>query len=344
MPGVNRTSVAPLAKAALLTTGFYSAFRKVLPSRGVAILRYHAVCDSDAGYADPGICISPAAFAQHAEYLARHYRVLSLPDVVAALKRGISLPSNAVALTFDDGYADNLEAARTLARFGLTATFYLTAGCLSGGDPFWPSELRALIKAMPGPSFELTGTGERLTFAVATSTERRAAVAKLTKLFKAHRIATREALREQLRRLSGSSIAASPMLTWDNVREMHRLGMVIGSHTMTHPNLPNAGLEDARREIVESKGMLEDSIGRRVTMFSYPNGGAERYMTPEIAQLVREAGFEGATTSRNAFAGPDSDPFALERVQVAERLDDIVFALEIERFAFKPQPRRGELQ
>ena len=47
------------------------------------------------------------------------------------------LPSNAVAITFDDGYADNLPAARTLHRYGVTGTFYLTAGCLDGEQPFW---------------------------------------------------------------------------------------------------------------------------------------------------------------------------------------------------------------
>ena len=64
----------------------------------------------------------------------------------------------------------------------------------------------------------------------------------------------------------------------------------------------------------------------------------------EVAGLVREAGFQAATTSRNAFATVSSDLFALERVQVAEQLDRLVFALEIERYAFKPKPRPGELQ
>ena len=61
-----------------------------------------------------------------------------------------------------------------------------------------------------------------------------------------------------------------------------------------------------------------------------------------MKNLVRDAGFEAATTSRNAFAGPHSDVYALERVQVQERLEDLAFALEIERFAFKPQPRTHE--
>jgi peptidoglycan/xylan/chitin deacetylase (PgdA/CDA1 family) len=133
------------------------------------------------------------------------------------------------------------------------------------------------------------------------------------------------------------------MLAWDEVRDMHRMGMVIGSHTMTHPNLPNAGLTDADREIRDSKARLEAELAAPVTMFSYPNGGADRYMTPAIADLVRRAGFAAATTSRNAFAGPDSDPFALSRIQVSESLDELVFALEVERFLFKPKPRPGEV-
>jgi hypothetical protein len=78
-------------------------------------------------------------------------------------------------------------------------------------------------------------------------------------------------------------------------------------------------------------------------MFSYPNGGAERYMTREVAALVRDAGFAAATTSRNAFASPASDLYALERVQVSERLEQLIFALEVERFAFQPKPRPGEV-
>src|SRR5690606_14576646 len=81
-------------------------------------------------------------------------------------------------------------------------------------------------------------------------------------------------------------------------------------------------------------------LDAQVTMFSYPNGGAERYMTPEIARLVREAGFEAATTSWNGFATAKSDVYALERVLAAEALEDLVFALEVERFLFKPAPRQ----
>jgi peptidoglycan/xylan/chitin deacetylase (PgdA/CDA1 family) len=152
----------------------------------------------------------------------------------------------------------------------------------------------------------------------------------------------REALREELRAQAGGGEIASPMLTWDEVREMHALGMTIGAHTLTHPNLPSAGPADAWSEISGSKARLEREIDAPVTMFSYPNGGAERYMTRDIARLVREAGFEAATTSRNGFAGPASDLYGLERVQVPERIEELAFALEVERFVLKPAPRTGE--
>jgi peptidoglycan/xylan/chitin deacetylase (PgdA/CDA1 family) len=334
-----RSSAAPVAKTMLLNSGAYSALRRMLPSRRLAILRYHAVCDADAGYATPGICVSPGAFEHHVAYLAANYRVLSLPEAVTLLQRGGTLPHNAVVITFDDGYADNLAAARTLQQHGLTATFYLTAGCLAGGAPFWPAELRALVAAVPGPVIPLRLNDTTVTIPISDASARLAAISRLTKMFKSHPIPVRESLRDQLRSMAGAIETTSPMLSWDQVAAMHRMGMVMGSHTMTHPNLPSAGPADAWREITESKVRLERELGVPVTMFSYPNGGADRYVTPEIVRFVKDAGFSAATTSTNGFAGPESDLFTLERVQVQERLEDLVFALEVERFVFKPTER-----
>lgn len=336
-----RAAAAPAAKRALMHSGVYAALRRLSPSRKVAILRYHAVCARDAGYADPSICVSPAIFEQHVRYLARHYAVLPLPQVAAALVHGNRLPANTVAITFDDGYADNLQAAQVLAAQGLTATFYLTAGCLAGGAPFWPAELRGLVAALPGPALEVDVAGAPLVLPLATAADRAAAVKRLTRVFKSHPIPVRERVRDALRAAAGYRPIPSVMLTWDQVREMHRLGMTIGGHTLTHPNLPSAGLEAAAAEITGCRLRLEQELGAEVTMFSYPNGGAETYFTRGIQDAVRHAGFTAATTSRNGFADGSSDPYALERVQVREPLEELVFAMEVERFAFKPQAKAG---
>jgi peptidoglycan/xylan/chitin deacetylase (PgdA/CDA1 family) len=339
-----RAAAAPVAKTTLLRLGGYAAVRRLLPSRRLAILRYHAICGPEGSrYADPAISVAPEHFERHVAYLTGAYTVLRLDEAVAALAQGRSLPPNAVAITFDDGYADNLGAARTLARHKATATFYLTAGCLHGGQPFWPAELRHLLRAVPEPCVLRLSAGPLdLEIDLRTDAARAAAVKQLTRAFKAHPIPVRESLREQLRALARAPDAPRTMLTWEEVREMHALGMTIGSHTMTHPNLPSAGLEAARDELVGSRRRLEDEIGAPVTMFSYPNGGAERYLTPALKGAVRDAGYTAATTSRNAFAGAGSDLYALERVQVEGRLEDLVFALEVERFAFRPASRPFE--
>lgn len=338
-----RREAAPAAKRLLFRAGAYPVLRKLSPSSGLAILRYHAVCGPEGlKYAEASICVTPAAFEQHVAYLTSAYNVMTLPEAVERIRAGKPLPANAVAITFDDGYADNLTAARVLHRYGASATFYLTAGCLSGEAPFWPSETRQLVERVTSPLIELDAEGTRVSIPCATDVERRSAIRMLAKLFKSHSIPVRERLREQLRAAAGGALIDSFMLTWDEVREMHRLGMTIGAHTVTHPNLPNAGSADAWAEITGSRKRIEDELSARVTMFSYPNGGAEHYMSAEVARMVQEAGFEAATTSWNGLAGLRSDVYALERVQVAERLEDLVFALEVERFAFRPAPRTSQ--
>jgi peptidoglycan/xylan/chitin deacetylase (PgdA/CDA1 family) len=327
----------------LLHAGGYAAVRRLAPSRYLAILRYHAICGAEGySYADPQICITPENFEEHVAYLSRAYSVVRLDEAVRLIAAGEPLPPNSVAITFDDGYADNLGAARILAKYGATATFYITAGCLADGEPFWPAELRHLVAAVGEKRLRLDAAGVSLDLPLASDQDRVAAVKRLTKAFKSNVIPVREALREQLRGRAGSPIMRRIMLTWDEVREMHALGMTIGSHTMTHPNLPSAGLAAAREELMASRDRLEHEVNAPVTMFSYPNGGADRYLTPEVQTVVKEAGYLAATTSRNAFATVKSDRYALERIEVEERLADLVFALELERFAFKPQPREGE--
>ena len=337
-----RASAAPLAKTALLRGGGYAAIRTLMPSRQVAILRYHAIC-GPAGYvyADPHICISPEAFESHVRYLAAHYSVMRLEAVADRLRARRPLPRNAVSITFDDGYADNLAAARTLHRYGLSATFFITADCLAGGEPFWPSEIRTLIPAVREPVLRLSLGGSPIEIPVATAAERHAAVRRVTRLFKSNPIPARESLREQMRNAAGHPTVPPCMLRWDELAEMHRLGMTIGAHTLTHPNLPSAGVEAASGEIAGSKARLERELGAEVTQFSYPNGGADRYYTPELQRVVADSGFTAASSSRNAFAGASSDLYALERIEVEERLEDLVFALEVERFAFRPASSPG---
>lgn len=87
-----------------------------------AILLYHHVSSSTPA----STSISPETFKSHMEYLDAHHTVVSLQDVVSAIQHNTTLPENAVAITFDDGYANILDNAHPiLADLGFPYTVFI---------------------------------------------------------------------------------------------------------------------------------------------------------------------------------------------------------------------------
>ena len=94
----------------------------------------------------------------------------------------------------------------------------------------------------------------------------------------------------------GEKYAASKWeiaMTGEQLRALPRELVTFGSHTMTHPRLTQVSVEDATREIVESRRELESLTGERVTLFSFPFG----LYNAELVGLCREAGYRRAFTT-----------------------------------------------
>ena len=123
-----------------------------LPPRP-AILMYHRIARESF---DPwGLAVEPARFAAQLEWLARRRSVLPLGEF-ARVHRAGRLKGNAVALTFDDGYASSLKAAvPLLERLGLSATVFLPAELIERGREFWWDELARIVLTFRGKKFRL---------------------------------------------------------------------------------------------------------------------------------------------------------------------------------------------
>jgi peptidoglycan/xylan/chitin deacetylase (PgdA/CDA1 family) len=106
-------------------------------------------------------------------------------------------------------------------------------------------------------------------------------------------------------------------LTWDEVRAMANVGHEIGSHTVTHPDMAQVPLEQARHELVESKRVLEEKLGRPVRWFAYPFGGRDNFRAERVP-LVEEAGYEGCVSGFGGFLYPDATDPIVPRVTVPE--------------------------
>lgn len=108
-------------------------------------------------------------------------------------------------------------------------------------------------------------------------------------------------------------IAHSELMSEQEMLDWSAQGMEVGSHTLSHPRLPELSDADAIREIHDSREQLEQSVGQSVTAFCYPYGAENLRMR----ELARAAGYTNATTTAGGLAGPEDDPFGLPRVTVA---------------------------
>jgi peptidoglycan/xylan/chitin deacetylase (PgdA/CDA1 family) len=86
----------------------------------------------------------------------------------------------------------------------------------------------------------------------------------------------------------------------------------VGSHSLTHPNLTRVGVEEATRQISDSRTVLCEMLGREVSLFSFPYGA----FNEGLIKCCREAGYERVFTSLPFLALTKSSEFALGRVSV----------------------------
>jgi peptidoglycan/xylan/chitin deacetylase (PgdA/CDA1 family) len=107
-------------------------------------------------------------------------------------------------------------------------------------------------------------------------------------------------------------LGARGYLSRPQLRELSDLGFEIGSHSLTHPYLPDLGAEDLTREIVDSKREIEQITGRLVEHFSCPGGRWDH----RVRDLARKAGYRSLATSHAVANSCNTDPFALGRVAV----------------------------
>lgn len=109
-------------------------------------------------------------------------------------------------------------------------------------------------------------------------------------------------------------------LSWNQIKEMSAAGMVIGSHTLTHPYLKELSLDEARKEIFESKKNLETELGKPVLAFAQPFGGT----SPEIEALAKEAGYVTARGTVEGVLHSRNDLFNLHGYFVSDNFNDFV--------------------
>ncbi len=292
---------------------------------------YHRIA---APAVDPwGLAVRPDHFEEHVNILRRTRRPLLMSEFFDRLDRG-ALPDDAVAVTFDDGYVDNLcEAKPRLEAEGVPATIFVTTGALGQRTEYWWDELaRLILLRRAAVDCQLTIAGElcRLAFANAVTTEssrawraweppRSARETSYLDVWRRLRVVSADERASVMGRLRTLLDAAAPdlqdlPLSAAQVTEAAAGGQVeIGAHTVTHPVLPSLDAAERRRELLDSRRDCERLVAAAVAGFAYPYGSLDA----ECRSAVQECGFGWAcSTESRSVPLLNFDRFALPRVMV----------------------------
>ncbi len=125
-----------------------------------------------------------------------------------------------------------------------------------------------------------------------------------------------------------NKVGLGDKLTWENVFLMQESGLItFGSHALSHRVLTQIkSEEDLRKEILDSKRILEEKLGRPVNTFCYPKG----IFNQRVKELVKEAGYKVAVVTSPGRGFPNDDVFALKRLRISDKSGNLfIFWVQI---------------
>lgn len=285
------------------------------------VLLYHGVRPR-AGEFGTAQFVEPPAFERQMRYIRRRYNVLSLNRLTSCLSEEGPLPKMSAAVTFDDGYQNNITIAYPiLKRYGIPFTIFTTTDFLDGKQqPWWERFQYVLDNCGAVIKLRIQGGTHRCDLRSLQGKARtfRFFKALMTRSNRGEQETLLTAL-EDMTSLKGS--ATEPFMSWRETASLARDSIAeIGSHGVSHTTIARQRIEEVRHEVVESKRIIEMNINNGVTSFAFPNGQRGDFSSEAIGEL-RLARYRCAATGIEGFVSPGNSVFELRRVWI-ERDDD----------------------
>ena len=273
----------------------------------------------------PAMFVSPSTFEIHLKYLCRRYTVVTMRQLMQkkSLRKKECRPL--CVITFDDGWKDNYDIAfPLLKKYGLPATVFISTDFIgTERAPWFYDMVRSLIQLS-----DLLER-EKETRVALSEKDLPAQIMEWAALPENERLKGVERLLEGLKHLPGGEVenAASTlfanmqqhahhgdseqaMLDWDNVREMQKCGIEIGSHGASHSILTHLEGAQVVKEVTVSKMVLERELRETVVGFSYPNGDHADH----IRDQLQKSGYTYACTIKPGNVDLDMPSYQIKRL------------------------------
>lgn len=310
--GAARRGVLRWLLALVCHYGGLDALYRRLRGPALSILMFHRLRDEPDPYP---LSITPASFRRLLGWLRAGGRLVDLDEGLARLARAGRRTH--YALTFDDGYRDNL-ALLDDAGDTLPAVVYLATGHVDG-TPIWAYRLANAVAARRVGVLDLSDLGlQRWPLGdAAAATRFLLEIGVRLKQLPADRLEQRvECICARLDP-EPDAVAAREMLNWAEAKRLHAAGIEIGAHTVHHAILSRIDDATACAEITQSRDAIAEAVAP-ARHFAYPNGEARDFGERDVA-MVRAAGFATAVTTIEGVNRRGADPYRLRRHNVHER-------------------------
>ncbi len=250
--------------------------------------------------------------------LRRYFAPLSLVEAADRLVQG-DLPPRAVAVTFDDGYADNASCALPiLNKYHIPATVFVSTGFLNGGR-MWNDSVIEAIRQYDRETLDLRHFNLG-TYATGDMRDKIQAIDSILRAIKHLDPKVRLEIVRDIEKCGGD-LPQDLMMDDGQVRSLADGGVSVGAHTVNHPILASIPFELAQQEISESRATLESLVQREVVEFAYPNGRPGEDYHQEHRDLVASMGFRAAASTHWGVAAASSDRFQLPRFTPWDRTE-----------------------
>lgn len=315
------TSMMRLGLNAIGRSGLARAVQPVFGGLG-AILMFHHVGQRAPGYfgGNDHLSIRPEFLSQLLdEFRQECIDIVSLDEAVWRM-RSAHATQPFVALTFDDGYRDNIETAYPILQFfRVPFTLFVCSGFVDREVPIWWLSLERIIQANNVIELRI-GAEHHVLHTLGKFEKRRAffdAVALLKKASDQEMLAAILDLAEATGH-DAMALVDHEMATWDMLRALNEDPLVtIGAHTRSHPFLAKLPLDAAREEIAHGCQRIETMIQSRPEFLAYPYGFEGAVGQREV-RLAEDLAFKAAFTTRKGLVSADHADhiWALPRVSI----------------------------
>lgn len=309
-----------IALAQLLARSHAFSLAKLLPTENLVVFNFHRI-RSDApdangeGHVFSRRLFGPTqeSFRSSLKTMLAHADPVSESDLIEFIERGRRLPKHGFMVTMDDGYRDNYELAfPVLKELRIPAILFIPTQIIEERLAFWWDHLHWCIANTKRKTIQFRGQTRQVAPELAD---------ELVDLVKNDQCTDGARLVAEVAEACDVTLASREQsdkltMSWDQIREIHRSGIGIGSHAHTHRILSKLSIEEQREELTVSKRLLESKLGAPTRSIAYPVGSYADFNI-ETKQLARECGFKLGFS----FLTGSNNPSRLDPMDV-RRLDE----------------------